>query len=281
MIDAHHHLWSYNERDYAWMNDKMGALRRDYLIPELQAVTHAGGVDATIVVQARQMLEETQWLLEIAQNHPQILGVVGWVPLTAASARDQLSRFAGDARLRAVRHVLHDEPDDFYMLREDFNRGIDLLPDFNLVYDILIFERHLPQTLVFVDRHPNQLFVVDHIAKPRIRENVMSPWKEQIRELARRENVYCKVSGMATEADWDKWTSDQLRPYFDVVLSAFGANRLMFGSDWPVVELASSYQSWAATFRSFIHDLSIDEQTKICSGTAIAAYGIAPNPGHL
>lgn len=272
MIDAHHHLWKYNDRDYVWMSDKMKALCRDFLVPELKSVMRGTGVMGTVAVQARQTVEETEWLLDLAAQHPSILGVVGWVPLVDRDVVAVLERFARHPRLKAVRHVLHDEPDDFYMLRADFNRGVDILRNFGLAYDILIFERHLPQTVQFVDRHPDQIFVVDHIAKPRIREGVFSPWRERMKDLARRENVYCKISGMATEADWETWTSDMLRPYFDVVLSAFGPGRLMFGSDWPVLTVAGGYRRWVKTFRSFISKLSADEQESICGRTAFKAY---------
>ena len=272
LIDAHHHLWRYNDRDYVWMSGEMAALRRDFVMPDLERVTRESGVDGTIAVQARQTLEETLWLLELAAHHPLLLGVVGWIALAAPDVAGYLDRLAGNAKLKGVRHVLHDEPDDLYMLREDFNRGVSLLQVRGLVYDILIFERHLPQTLTFVDRHPQQIFVVDHIAKPRIREGMIASWKKNLTELAKRENVYCKISGMATEAEWKSWSPEQLRPYFDVVLAAFGPERLMFGSDWPVLTLAGSYRRWVETFRGFIAELSGDEQSEICSGTATRAY---------
>lgn len=272
LIDAHHHLWRYNNRDYGWMSNDMIALRQNYLLPELEQVTRASGVTGTIAVQARQTLEETESLLQMAAANPLLQGVVGWVPLIAPNVPDDLDRFAADPRLKGVRHVLHDEQDDFYMLRDDFNRGVSLLASRGLAYDILIFEKHLPQTLTFVDRHPNQIFVVDHIAKPKIRAGELSPWQKNLAELARRENVYCKISGMATEADWTAWTQEQLRPYFDAVLQAFGPSRLMFGSDWPVLTLAGSYQRWVETFRWFIADLSPHEQEQIGRGTAIRAY---------
>lgn len=272
MIDAHHHLWKYNERDYVWMNDDMKALRRDFLLPELEQLMRESGVLGTVVVQARQTIEETEWLLDLAIHNRFILGVVGWAPLAADNAAAVLDRFARFPKLKAVRHVLHDEPDDFYMLRADFNRGINMLRSSGLAYDILIFERHLPQTLQFVDSHPAQVFVVDHIAKPRIREGIFSPWRERMKELAKRENVYCKISGMATEADWNAWTPEILRPYFDVVLSAFGPERLMFGSDWPVLTVAGGYRTWVNTFRAFISELSQEERESVCRGTATSAY---------
>jgi L-fuconolactonase len=272
LIDAHHHLWCYNHRDYGWMSAEMTSLRRDFLIPELEKVAQECGVTGTVVVQARQTLKETEWLLELAARHPLLLGVVGWVPLRAPDVDQELDRFAADPKLKAVRHVLHDEPDERYMLRDDFNRGVSLLHARGLVYDILVFERHLEQTLTFVDMHPRQIFVVDHIAKPRIREGVLSPWKENLAELARRENVYCKLSGMVTEADCHQWTAAQLRPYFDAALTAFGPNRLMFGSDWPVLTLAAGYKQWVETSLTFIAELSTDEQEQIRAGTAQLAY---------
>ena len=271
-IDSHHHLWRYNAPDYAWMNDAMTQLRQDFLIPELENVMREAGVEGTVAVQARQTVTETEWLLDIAEHHPFILGVVGWAPLAAPNVGAIVGRLAQHRRLKGLRHVLHDEPDDFYMLDDDFNRGIDLLETYRLAYDILIFERHLPQTIAFVDRHPGQVFVIDHIGKPRIRDGVMSPWREHMENLAKRENVYCKVSGMTTEANWNMWSPDMLRPYFDVVLSAFGPNRLMFGSDWPVLTLAGTYKTWMNTFRSFVHELSAAEQESLYRSTAIAAY---------
>jgi L-fuconolactonase len=170
--------------------------------------------------------------------------------------------------------VLQGESDERYMLRDDFNRGIAALKDVGLVYDLLIFERHLPQTIEFVDRHPNQIFVLDHIAKPRIKVNITQPWMKEIHKLAERPNIYCKLSGLVTEADYDHWTDEGLRPYFDVVLEAFGPGRLMFGSDWPVCLVASSYEQWFATVSRWTGQLSLSEQEQIFGGAAAAAYGL-------
>ncbi len=271
-IDAHHHLWQYNDRDYVWMTGEMQSLRRDFLTPDLLLAFEESGVDGSVAVQARQSLAETEWLLQIAGSDPVTRGVVGWVPVVDSDIDEHLDRFSHSPALKGVRHVLHDEPDDFYMLRDDFNRGIDRVTAHRLTYDILIFERHLPQAIRFVDRHPNQVFILDHIAKPHIFEQSLSPWRENIRELAKRHNVYCKLSGMVTEADWRCWKQDYLIPYFETVLTAFGPNRLMFGSDWPVLTLASSYKRWIDTVRSLIAGLSHDEQESISSGSAIAAY---------
>ena len=256
------------------MSSEMSAIRNDFLIPELEEVVSDSSVEGTIVVQARQTTEETEWLLSLAAESPLILGVVGWVPLAGPDAGSYLERYAHDPKLKGVRHVLHDEPDEFYILRKDFGHGVSLLRNLGLAYDVLIFERHLPQTIKFVDRHPSQIFVIDHIAKPDIQKDLISPWRERIIELAKRENVFCKVSGMATEADWKTWNTESLRPYFDVVLAAFGARRLMFGSDWPVLNLAGGYGKWMSAFRSLIAELSLDEQEQISRSTAITAYGL-------
>jgi L-fuconolactonase len=273
-IDAHHHLWKYSQEQYPWMLEGMEGIRRDFLIPELQKAARDAGISGTVAVQARQTIEETKWLLGLAGASDLIRGVVGWVPLVDADVAKQLEAFAAEAKLKGVRHVLHDEPDDFYMLRDDFNRGVSRLKDFGLQYDILIFERHLSQTIQFVDRHPNQRFVVDHIAKPRVKAQVRSPWQELITELARRENVCCKLSGMATEADWRQWTESDLRPYFDITLDAFGPKRLMFGSDWPVILVACDYKRWAEMVRSWISEMSAAERAFIMGGTAKLAYSL-------
>lgn len=273
IIDAHHHFWQFNTRDYGWMSDAMAKIRRDFLPGDLRREAAGAGVDGVVSVQARQSLEETNWLLDLAeQNADFIRGVVGWAPLISPTIGDELERLAHRPGLKSVRHVLHDEADDRYMLRDDFNRGIAQLRRFNLAYDILIFERHLPQTIEFVDRHPEQVFIVDHLAKPLIKANVLSPWRENMTELARRSNVYCKVSGMVTEADWHAWTPQQLRPYVDVVLDAFGPRRLMFGSDWPVCLVACDYARWRQTISDFISQLSPSEQTAVMGDTAVGAY---------
>jgi L-fucono-1,5-lactonase len=274
-IDAHHHLWQYSPEEYPWMLDGMEKIRKDFLVPQLQDATRTAGVTGTVAVQARQTLEETEWLLNLADGTSLIRGIVGWVPLIEEDVAKRLEVFSANPKLRGLRHVLHDEQDDLYMLREDFNRGISLLKDFDLVYDILIFERHLPQTLEFVDRHPNQVFVLDHIAKPKIRNKILSPWDRGIAELARRENVYCKISGVVTEADWNNWSESDLRPYFDAVLQAFGPKRLMFGSDWPVIEVACEYGRWSRIVRGWISQQSNADQSAILAETAKKAYSLS------
>jgi L-fuconolactonase len=275
MIDAHHHLWKYNAADYGWITPQMGVIRRDFLPDQLEELMHHFGIEGTVAVQARQTVEETSWLLSLADKHPLIRGVVGWVPLTdGAGAKRHLERFAAHPRLRGVRHVIHDEADPRYILRNDFNAGVGALREFKLRYDILIFERHLPAATEFVDRHPNQVFILDHIAKPRIKERIISPWDRNLRELAKRENVYCKLSGMVTEADLEHWTPEDLQPYIDIVLTAFGPRRVMYGSDWPVLLRAGDYARWFDTVSGAIGKLSKAEQERIMGGTAAEAYGI-------
>jgi len=273
-IDSHHHFWKYSVEEYPWIGDSMAALRRDFLPEHLRAEIAAVGIDGVISVQARQSVRETEWLLALADRNDFIKGIVGWVPLADAGVRECIGKFAANPKLRAVRHVVQDEPDDRFILGADFNRGVAVLKDFGLVYDILIFERQLAASIEFVDRHPQQVFVLDHIAKPRIGEGAIEPWRANIREFARRENVFCKVSGMVTEADWKTWNEEQLRPYFDTVLEAFGPERLMFGTDWPVCLAASGYARWVETVRKFSAALSADEQEWLFGKTAVRAYSL-------
>ena len=272
VIDAHHHLWNYDTEDYAWIGPEMNVLRRNFTPADLHIEMQQAGVDGAIAVQARQTLQETEWLLSLAAPNDFMRGVVGWAPLIDAAVSDDLQRLAAQPKLKGIRHVLQDEPDDFYMLRNDFNAGISQLRRFNLVYDVLVFERHLPQTIQFVDRHPDQLFVIDHIAKPRIREGVLLPWRENLKELARRSHCFCKLSGVLTEADWQNWRPEGIHPYLDAALDAFGPNRCLFGSDWPVLLLADSYAGWVATVKNFVSRLSSTEQARVLGGTAAEVY---------
>lgn len=271
MLDSHHHFWTYSAAEYGWIGDHMAVLRRDYLAADLKAQLDLAGVSQAISVQARQSPQETDFLIDLAARHDFLPAVVGWLPLIDPAIEALLDSYTNKAKLKAFRHVLQDEADDHYIQRPDFNRGIAALRN-RWVYDILIFERHLPQTIHFVDRHPNQTFVLDHIAKPRIKDGLLSPWRENLSELARRPNVYCKLSGMATEADWSHWTADQLKPYFEVALEAFTPRRLMFGSDWPVLRLAGEYSQWANLVRQWVAPLSDAEQQRILEGTAREAY---------
>ena len=254
------------------MTEAMSGLRRDFLARNLEAVASASGVSGTVVIEVTRSAAETLWLTSIAEKHELIRGVVGWTDLTDASIESTLETIASLPKLKGIRHPIHDEPDDDYVARADFNRGIAALQDFGLAYDLLIFEKHLPQTAALVDRHPDQIFILDHVAKPRITDGALSPWRENVIELARRPNVCCKISGMVTEASWSNWTPQEIAPYIDVVLEAFGPRRLMFGSDWPLVTLASTYGRWLETVREAVSHLSDSEQDWILWRTATESY---------
>ncbi|NEW83034.1 MAG: amidohydrolase family protein [Mariniphaga sp.] len=272
IIDSHNHFWNYDPIEYDWINDSMNVIRQDFLPENLKITIQEAGVDGVISVQARQSVEETDWLIGMAHQSDFIKGIVGWLPLIQDDMEVYLERYTGETILKGLRHVIQGEPDPEFILRKDFNRGISLLMKYSLVYDILIVERQLPNTIRFVDQHPNQVFVLDHIAKPLIGKKELSPWKENIMELAKRENVNCKISGMVTEADYQKWTPSQLLPYFEVILEAFGPDRLLFGSDWPVCLVATSYKNWIELVRKSISQLSESEQAKILGGNAIRLY---------
>ena len=273
-IDSHHHFWKYDSAEYGWITEEMDVIRRDFLPGHLEAEIKKADIDGVVSVQARQTVEETAMLLEFARGNDFIKGVVGWVPLVSPTVESDLEALAGERKLRGVRHVLQAEPDDLYILREDFNAGIRALKRFGLVYDILILARHLPQTVTFVDKHPSQIFVLDHIAKPGIKDGLFEPWNTDMRKLAERENVFCKLSGMVTEARWQGWTVGQLRPYMDAVLEAFGPERVMFGSDWPVCLVASGYKRWLETVRGYAAKLSSDEQAQLFGATAERLYAL-------
>jgi L-fuconolactonase len=274
IVDSHQHFWRYDAREYAWIDDELSAIRRDFLPADLGREIEAAGVDAVVSVQARQTLEETRWLLTLAGANDFVAGVVGWVPLVSPTVSDTLAELATSPRLCGVRHVLQGEADPDFAARRDFNEGLAALRGLGLAYDILVHESQLPAAIALVDRHPDQVFVLDHVAKPRIREGAVSPWEERIRDLARRPNVFCKLSGMVTEADLRGWTRASLEPYADVALSAFSPARVMFGSDWPVCLAACSYSRWLATVGELCCALTAGEREMVLGGTARRAYGL-------
>jgi L-fuconolactonase len=240
-IDAHQHYWIYNSDEYAWIDDSMAALRRDFLPEHLQSELENSDFHGSILVQTRQTLEETRWLLELAGQFSSILGVVGWVDLQSPDVHSRLGEFVQNPKLVGIRHIVQAEPDDRFLLRQNFLRGISLLEEFDLAFDILIYTRHLSAAAEFVERFPRQRFVLDHLAKPPIRSGEITSWAAGIRRLAEFPNVFCKLSGLVTESDWRNWTAEQITPYLDIAFEAFGPNRLMIGSDWPVCLAAASY----------------------------------------
>ncbi len=251
-IDAHQHFWRYNADEFGWIDDSMATIRRDFLPEHLEPELKRNDFQGSVVVQARQTLEETRWLLNLAERTAAILGVVGWVDLCSPDARSQLAEFAGNPKFVGVRHIVQAEPDDRFLLRPDFLRGISLLEEFDLAYDILIYARHLPVAANFVERFPRQRFVLDHLAKPQIKVGEIKMWADGIRRLAAYPNVFCKMSGLVTESDWEHWTPAQIEPYLDVAFDAFGPNRLMIGSDWPVCLVAASYSQVIDVVKSYI-----------------------------
>jgi L-fuconolactonase len=271
-IDSHHHFWNYDPVEYSWIGDHMAKLRRNFTPDDLLKEIQDAGIDGVISVQASQSLKETEFLNDYAKQHDFIKAVVGWVPLANPDVAPHIERWAQEEKIVGMRHVVQDEPDDNFILGKDFNKGVSLLKNYGLLYDILIYERQLSPSIKFVDQHPNQVFILDHIAKPRIGDNAFDPWRAHMQELAKRENVYCKLSGMATEAKWDDWTPEQLRPYMEIALDAFGPSRMMFGSDWPVALLAIEYKQWVDIVADFVSTLSVDEQAQFWGKTAQEAY---------
>lgn len=272
-IDSHQHYWHFNTSDYGWIDNDMSVLQKDFLPADLLPELQSYGFDGSVAVQARQSIEETNWLLRLADEAPHIKGVVGWVDLQSDTAEEQLAAFAAHPKAAGVRHVIHDEADIDFMLRPSFLRGVKLLEKFGLTYDILIFEKHLPNTLKFVSQFSgNQIFVLDHIAKPLIKAGVVEPWAKNIAALAAFPNVYCKLSGMVTEADWANWTPQDLKVYLDVVFDAFGADKVMIGSDWPVCLLAGNYQKVMNVVADYIKSMSPQDQAKVLGENACRAY---------
>jgi L-fuconolactonase len=270
-IDAHQHFWHYDPEEYVWLNDDMAALRRDFLPGDLKPLLDAAGFGGCVAVQARQTLEETRFLLDLADRNDFIRGVVGWVDLRSAALSDQLAEFTRSPKLVGVRHVVQGEPDDF-LLRADFQRGIAQLVQYGLAYDVLIYPRQLHAAIQFVAAFPEQRFVLDHIAKPLIAQGTTEPWNTELRALAQFPNVWCKVSGMVTEARWKGWRAEDFRPYLDTVFEAFTPGRILIGSDWPVCTVAADYWRTLGIVIDYIAQLPRDHQDAILGGNCASFY---------
>lgn len=274
-IDAHQHFWKYDSQEYEWIDENKKVIKRDFFTNDLADVQNPLGFEGSIAVQARQSLKENDFLLRLAEKDERIRGVVGWVDLRSPDVDRELEQYYKHPKFVGVRHVVQDEPDDLFMVRENFMRGIQRLHAYKLTYDILTFPKQLPAAIQLVKAFPDQLFVLDHISKPFIKDSVISPWDDQIRQLASFENVYCKLSGMVTEADWQNWKPEDFRPYLDIVLEAFGSDRLMIGSDWPVCLLAGEYEAVMNLVIEYIQSLSNDEQAAILGGNCARFYEFA------
>jgi L-fuconolactonase len=273
-VDTHQHFWNYDPAEYAWIDDRMTPLRRDFLPLDARREMDAIGVIACIAVQVRQTLEETAWLLELADEFPFIAGVIGWVDLQAPDVDAQLARVAAHSRLVGIRHIVQAEPDGF-LERPAFLRGIARLEPFDLTYDILVYARQMPAAVAFARAFPRQRFVLDHLGKPDVRAQEYQSWRAQLNQLAALPNVHCKLSGLVTEADWGSWKPEQLRPYLDAALDAFGPDRLMIGSDWPVCTLAGTYKDVIGVTLDAIGEYSVTEQERMLGGTARDLWGLA------
>jgi len=266
-IDAHQHFWTYSPLEHGWISEAMAPIRRDFLPGELKQLLEANGFHGSVAVQVRQTLEETHWLLKLTESNAFILGVVGWADLRSPRLRSDLESLAANPKLVGVRHVVQSEPDEF-LLEPDFLRGVSQLEEFNLAYDILIYTKHLPITAEFVNRFPRQRFVLDHLAKPPMKSGAIDLWERGIRELASFPNVFAKLSGLVTEADWHAWKPEDFRPYFEVAFECFGPGRLMIGSDWPVCTVAASYQRTVNLIKDYLSRFTGEEREAVLGGNA-------------
>ena len=272
MTDSHQHFWKYTADEFGWVTDDMAVLRRDFLPVHLQQAIAGTGVDGVVAVQARRSMIETEWLLDLARQYQMIKGVVGWVPLKDPAVGEILDRLTEIPLLRGIREVIQGEPDTEFLQCPAFHRGIRELTARGIPYDLLIFHDQLSSTIKFVDAHPNQRFVVDHIAKPEIRNASNRAWADNLKELAKRPNVFCKFSGVTTEVRESSWDIPLIRPCFETAIEAFGVNRLMFGSDWPVCLLRTDYARWMVTLEELAANLSVDERKAFFSETVRNAY---------
>jgi len=274
VIDAHQHFWKYDPVRDGWIDENMHILRRDFLPAELEKILAEHSVDSCVAVQADQSEAETHFLIELAAQHDFIKGIVGWVDLRAENIGERLAYFAELPKIKGFRHIVQGEPDVNFMLRPDFKRGIASLGKFGFVYDILVFPHQLGAALELVKKFPNQKFVIDHLAKPYIKDGHFEGWAVLMREIGWCENVWCKLSGMVTEADWAHWQYEDFVPYLDLACASFGADRLMFGSDWPVCLLGGSYGETKGVLERYLHSFSPQDQDRIWGGSAIEFYNL-------
>jgi L-fuconolactonase len=273
-IDSHQHFWIYEPQKHDWIDNSMSVIRKDFLPIDLQIVYQENDIDGCIAVQADQTLDETNFLLALANEYDFIKGIVGWVDLRAENIEDVLKHYSQFEKIKGFRHIVQGEPDHNFLLRPNFLRGIAALEKHNFTYDLLIFPHQLGAALELVKRFPNQKFIIDHIAKPYIKDGFFEGWANLMLAIAAYSNVYCKLSGMTTEADYNSWTVAQIKPYMELVLKAFGSDRVLFGSDWPVCLVAGKYAETKEVVTQFIAFLSPDEQNCIMGQNAINFYNL-------
>lgn len=272
-IDAHQHFWKYDPIKDSWIDENMKAIRRDFLPKDLAPILENNDVDGCIAIQADQSEQETEFLLGLAKNNSFIKGVVGWVDLRADNIEERLAHYSSNNFLKGVRHIVQAEADDF-MLEGKFQHGISLLMQFGLTYDILVLPPQLPATIQFVNKFPSQKFVIDHMAKPNIKKGEMFAWKKNMEELAKSQNVFCKVSGLVTEADWKNWKKEDFTKYLDVIFNSFGVDRILYGSDWPVCLLAAEYENQLEVLSEYMVNYSSEDKARIMGGNANNFYNL-------
>lgn len=272
VIDSHQHFWNYSPEAHEWIDDSMGAIQTDFLPEHLQPILEKNGVDGTITVQVDQTLDETQFLLDLADKHTFIYGVVGWVDLRDEHLADQLDTWEHHRKLVGFRHIVQGEPDPLFILQPEFRRGLELIFERGYTYDLLIYPHQLPAALELVSQFPTAPIVIDHLAKPYIKAGYYKGWELVMREIGKYPGVRCKWSGMITEASWETWTPDDLRPYLDATAQIFGPNRLMYGSDWPVLNVAGTYERVISAIRDYISSWDVEDQKAVMGGTARQFY---------
>lgn len=271
-IDAHQHFWRYDPVRHEWINDSMTAIRRDFLPEELAGIYQRHNIDGCVAVQVDQVESENDFLLGLSRQHHFIKGIVGWVDLRSPSIEQRLEHYASEKLMKGFRHIVQGESDPNFLLGQDFGRGISQLAKHGFTYDILVYHHQLVQVGPFVSKHPKQHFIIDHLAKPAILNGEIKQWEKYMRSIAQHENVYCKLSGMVTEADFHRWTYEQLEPYIHVVLDAFSPSRVVYGSDWPVCLVAASYEQQLGVVRRAIEKLSDTEKAKVLGENAVRFY---------
>ena len=272
IIDSHQHFWQVGRFDYPWMNSSLGVLYRDYLPDQLEPILAQNGVSKTVLVQASNSVEESRWLLQLADDYPFVAGVVGWVDLMADEVDSQLDELVSHPKFKGVRHLVESEPADDWLVQPQVLSGLKRLSTYGVSYDLLVHTRHLKYVQKVVDACPDLKLVVDHMAKPPIASGEIETWRQELRQVAAIEQINCKLSGLVTEANWTSWTTSDLRPYVDCALELFGSSRLLFGSDHPVCLLAASYELVLTSFRELLNELSVDDQQKIFGGNAAEFY---------
>ena len=273
-IDSHQHFWNYDSVNHAWIDESMSVIRKDFLPEDLKKVYAGNSIDGCVAVQADQTLVETDFLIDLAANNDFIKGIVGWVDLRGNDIEAVLEKYSQFNKIKGFRHIVQGEPDHNFLLRPNFVNGISKLEPYDFAYDILVFPHQLGTVLEFARKFPKQKFVIDHMAKPYIKDGFYDGWATLMFEIGKLNNVYCKLSGMVTEADFKTWTPKQIHPYMDLVLNAFGANKVMYGSDWPVCLVAGNYMEVKGLVTNFIENLSHTEQEAIMGGNAVEFYNL-------